>query len=260
MSDFYVRTEQLRKTYHISDVFVHALAGLDLEIERNSFTLVMGPSGSGKSTLLYLLGGLDRPTSGNIVVDGKAIDKLDENALARYRKQTVGFIFQSFNLIPSMNAWENIAFPMRFNRITGRKRKARALELLARVGMEDRAYHKPTELSGGQQQRVAIARSMVNNPQIILADEPTGNLDTTSGNVVMEVLADLHRSGVTVIVVSHDSRNIPFATQVVNILDGKIDSNHQTAQAVAQLAPVKPPEPAAPDQVERNQNDEMLEE
>ncbi|MEJ2353313.1 MAG: ABC transporter ATP-binding protein, partial [Anaerolineales bacterium] len=195
---------------------------VNLAIEQNTFCLVMGPSGSGKSTLLYLLGGLDRPSAGQIRVDGQAIEGMDENKLARYRRYMVGIVFQSFNLVPSMTALENVAFPMRFNGVSRRKRKERALELLARVGLEERAYHKPTELSGGEQQRIAIARAMVNSPQIIMADEPTGNLDTASGNSIMQVLADLHRNGATIVMVTHDTRLVQYATRLVQLLDGRI--------------------------------------
>lgn len=217
-----IQITNLHKTFDMGAISVRALSGVDLAIERNTFCLIMGPSGSGKSTLLYLLGGLDRPTAGQIHVDGQAIEGMDENKLAGYRRQMVGIVFQSFNLVPSMTALENVAFPMRFNGASGRKRKERALELLARVGLEDRAYHKPAELSGGEQQRVAIARAMVNDPRIIMADEPTGNLDTASGNSIMGVLADLHRNGATIVMVTHDTRLVQYATRLVELLDGRI--------------------------------------
>ncbi len=212
----------LQKIYQMGQSTVRALDGVDLQIERGTFTVVMGPSGSGKSTLLYLLGGLDRPTAGEIVVNGQQIDQLDENSLAVYRRRTVGFVFQSFNLIPNMTALENVSFPMRFLNFPRRKRTARAAELLERVGLADRAYHRPTELSGGQQQRVAIARALVNDPQVILADEPTGNLDTASGMSIMKFLSDLHLSGRTVLVVTHDLRMHHFATSVIYLLDGRV--------------------------------------
>jgi putative ABC transport system ATP-binding protein len=199
---------------------VHALSGVDLSIDAGTFYSIMGPSGSGKSTLLYLLGGLDRPTVGSIIVAGHAIERLDENALAAYRRRVVGFVFQSFNLIPSLSAWENVAFPMRFAGISRRERQRRAFALLERVGLADRRQHKPTELSGGQQQRVAIARSLVNEPRLVLADEPTGNLDTASGQSIMELLAELHRDGRTVLVVTHDPRMAAYATHQVFLLDG----------------------------------------
>lgn len=222
MSEPFIRITGLYKTYLMGQISVHALAGVDLDIPTNTFHVVMGPSGSGKSTLLHLVGGLDRPTNGQIRVDGQAIEALDENALAVYRRRTIGFIFQSFNLISSMTALENVAFPMRFARVPRRLRLARAMELLHKVGLEDRAYHRPTELSGGQQQRVAIARALVNDPQLILADEPTGNLDTASGISVMELLSELHHSGRTIMVVSHDQRMIQYATDTVHLLDGKV--------------------------------------
>lgn len=222
MTEPIIEIENLRKTFIMGDTQVHALAGVSLQIQPGEFWLIMGPSGSGKSTLLYLLGGLDRPTSGKILVDGQRIDTLDENALAIYRRRTVGFIFQSFNLISSMTALDNVEFPMRFAGIASKQRRNTALRALQRVGLTDRAYHKPTELSGGQQQRVAIARSLVNQPKLILADEPTGNLDSSSGASVMQVLSDLHRSGATIVMVSHDARMMDYATHTVHILDGKI--------------------------------------
>jgi putative ABC transport system ATP-binding protein len=169
-----------------------------------------------------LLGGLDRPTAGQIQVGDQALETLDENALAIFRRKSVGFIFQSFNLIASMSALENVEFPMRFARLPRRERRKRAVELLDRVGLGDRAHHKPTELSGGQQQRVAIARALVNDPALILADEPTGNLDTASGASIMELLSELNRSGRTIIVVTHDTRMTQFATHTVSLLDGHI--------------------------------------
>ena len=203
---------------------VRALDGVDLDIPQKSFTVVMGPSGSGKSTLLYLLGGLDRPTSGQIAVNGLRLDEMDENKLALFRRQTVGFMFQSFNLIQSMTAEENVGFPMQFAGIPSKERTRRSKVLLEQVGLADRGGHKPSELSGGQQQRVAAARALVNNPNLILADEPTGNLDTTSGIGIMQLLADLHQSGRAVLVVTHDPRMVRFATHKVFLLDGKVVS------------------------------------
>lgn len=201
---------------------VNALAGVDIRIPYGEFTVVMGPSGSGKSTLLYLVGGLDRPSSGVIRIDGTEIDHLDENELAAYRRNHIGFVFQSFNLISSMTALENVAYPMRFAGISGRIRKQRAMELLEMVGLKDRIHHKPTEMSGGQQQRVAIARSLVNDPRLILADEPTGNLDTFSGLSIMELLANLHAQGKSIMVVTHDPRMKRYATQNIFLIDGHI--------------------------------------
>ena len=210
---------------------VRALDGLDLDIDAHTFTVVMGPSGSGKSTLLYLLGGLDHATSGEIWVDGQRLDQMDENALALFRRRAMGFVFQSFNLIPSMTALENVSFPMQFAGVSASKRKTQARTILNQVGLGNRADHKPSELSGGQQQRVAIARALVNNPVLILADEPTGNLDTSSGAAIMQVLSDLHTSGRTVLVVTHDPRMTRFATHKIFLLDGKFVSEEQYQSA-----------------------------
>ena len=215
---------------------VRALDGLDLDTDAHTFTVVMGPSGSGKSTLLYLLGGLDRATSGEISVDGARLDGMDENALALFRRRTMGFVFQSFNLISSMSALENVAFPMQFAGISAAQRKAQARNLLSQVGLDNRADHRPTELSGGQQQRVAIARALVNNPSLILADEPTGNLDTSSGAAVMQLLSDLHNSGRTVLVVTHDPRMTRFATHKIFLLDGREVSEAEYQSAALESA------------------------
>ncbi len=233
----FIRISSLRKSYRMGRLAVHALAGIDVDIQEDTFWVVMGPSGSGKSTLLHLLGGLDRPTSGKIRVKDQAIEDLDENALAVYRRRMVGFIFQSFNLVPSMTALENVAFPMRFAGVPRHKRQAKAMEALQMVDLEARAHHRPTELSGGQQQRVAIARALVNDPRLILADEPTGNLDTASGASVMQLLSDLHHSGRTVVVVTHDPRMTHYATHCVYLLDGKIvdEAAYQAAVSVMPL-------------------------
>ena len=227
----FIRIRNLKKHFLMGNTTVRALDGIDLEVPSGSFTVVMGPSGSGKSTLLYLLGGLDRPSEGQLEVGGQQLDTMDENQLALFRRKTVGFIFQSFNLIQSMSAQQNVAFPMQFAGIPQKKRETRALELLEQVGLADRSQHKPSELSGGQQQRVAIARALVNQPDLILADEPTGNLDTASGTSVMQVLSDLHQAGRTVLVVTHDPRMAHFASHKIFILDGKLvsESEYQNA-------------------------------
>ena len=224
MAKPFIRIDGLKKHYQLGGTTVRALDGVDLEIEAETFTVVMGPSGSGKSTLLYLLGGLDRATTGEISVDGQRLDEMDENTLAHFRRRTMGFVFQSFNLIASMSALENVAFPMQFAGVAVAQRSDRARHLLDQVGLGDRAEHRPTELSGGQQQRVAIARALVNNPSLILTDEPTGNLDTSSGAAVMQVLSDLHQSGRTVLVVTHDPRMTRFATHKIFLLDGHLVS------------------------------------
>ncbi|GAB4482925.1 MAG: ABC transporter ATP-binding protein [Anaerolineales bacterium] len=227
----FIRISGLKKHFQMGGSTVRALDGVDLEIPAGTFTIVMGPSGSGKSTLLYLLGGLDRPSAGQIEINGQRLDAMDENQLALFRRASVGFIFQSFNLVQSMSAQENIAFPMQFAGIPARERARRAAELLGRVGLADRALHRPNELSGGQQQRVAVARALVNEPALILADEPTGNLDTASGVGIMQLLSELHQSGRTVLVVTHDPRMAHFATHKIYLLDGHIvsESEYQAA-------------------------------
>jgi putative ABC transport system ATP-binding protein len=234
MEQAFIRIRGLKKHYQMGGMLVRALDGIDLDLPRGSFSVVMGPSGSGKSTLLYLLGGLDRPTSGQIEFNDQRLDEMDENQLASFRRRMVGFIFQSFNLIQSMNAAENVAFPMQFAGLPGKQRNLRAQQALEQVQLSDRALHKPSELSGGQQQRVAIARSLVNNPELILADEPTGNLDSTSGISIMELLSELHLAGRTVLVVTHDPRMVRFATQRIFLMDGKTVSE-AAYQAAASL-------------------------
>lgn len=238
MSTPFIRIKALVKHYLMGGQVVRALDGIDLDIESHTFTVVMGPSGSGKSTLLYLLGGLDHSTSGEISIDGQRLDQMDENALALFRRRTMGFVFQSFNLISSMSALENVAFPMQFSGVAAAKRSQQAKKLLEQVGLGNRGEHRPTELSGGQQQRVAIARALVNDPRLILADEPTGNLDTTSGAAVMQLLSDLHNAGRTVLVVTHDPRMIRFATHKIFLLDGRIvtEDEYQSA-ALEALSP-----------------------
>ena len=226
----------LTKHYQMGGTTVRALDGVDLDIEAHTFTVVMGPSGSGKSSLLYLLGGLDRSTSGEISVNGERLDQMDENALALFRRRTMGFIFQSYNLITSMNALENVAFPMQFTGTLLSERKEKSRTLLEQVGLADRSHHRPAEISGGQQQRVAVARALVNNPSLILADEPTGNLDTASGITVMQLLSDLHRSGRTVLVVTHDPRMTRFATHKIFLLDGHVVSEDEYKTATLDMA------------------------
>ena len=196
----------------------------------------MGPSCAGKSTLLHLLGGLDRPTSGEIYLDGSKLSQLDENDLAVFRRKTVGFVFQSFNLFQAFNALENVSFPMRFMNGPRKQRIEEALFYLEQVGIADRASHKPSELSGGEQQRVAIARALINDPTLILADEPTGNLDTASGYSIMEILAGLNRNGRTVLVVTHDPRMRQFASHIIYLLDGSIVKESVYEQAVQQVS------------------------
>ncbi|MGC9523457.1 MAG: ABC transporter ATP-binding protein [Anaerolineae bacterium] len=218
-----IRVNDLHRDFVMGDQVVHALDGITAAIKEGDFLGVMGPSGSGKSTLLYLLGGLDRPTAGRIEVRGREITQLDENALAAYRQQEVGFVFQSFYLVPTMTALQNVEFPMVFAQVPPGPRRERAESLLEMVGLGDRMDHKPTELSGGQQQRVAVARALANDPTIILADEPTGNLDSKTGGEIMALLARLNREeGRTIVVVSHDPSVAQYTTATLHLLDGRL--------------------------------------
>lgn len=216
------------KTYYLGDSAIHALSGLDVTIHEKQFVVIMGPSGSGKSTAMNMVGCLDVPTKGTIILDGQDISLLYESDLAQIRGQKIGFIFQKFNLIPTLSAVENVALPMMFQSVMREDRITRATELLQLVGLGDRLYHKPNELSGGQQQRVAIARSLANDPPIILADEPTGNLDSKTGEAILALLEKLHREqGKTIILVTHDPRLVEFADVVYHLLDGKLERSQQ---------------------------------
>lgn len=218
-----VRTIDLTKEFKMGPQVVRALREVNLEVGLGEFLGIIGPSGSGKSTLLSLIGGLDHPTSGRIIVNGIDIASLDEDDLAAYRRQRVGFVFQLFNLIPTMTALQNVEFPLVFAGVPPRERRSRAEDLLKQMGLADRLSHRPTELSGGEQQRVAIARALVNNPDVLLADEPTGNLDTKTGDEVMQILKRLNESGrITVLVATHDPRITQFAHWTIRLRDGKV--------------------------------------
>ncbi|GAB4529080.1 MAG: ABC transporter ATP-binding protein [Anaerolineales bacterium] len=217
-----IRLENVHRHFQMGEETVRALNGITLTVAHGEFLGVAGPSGSGKSTLMHLLGGLDHPTDGRIEVDGQDISQLDEDGLAAYRRRQVGFIFQGFHLIPSMTALQNVAFPMLFAGVPTAEREQRARTLLERVGLGERMHHHPTELSGGQQQRVAIARALVNDPTIILADEPTGNLDTKSGAEIVTLLEALNYEGRTILIVSHDPRIIAACHRSLNLLDGRL--------------------------------------
>ncbi len=220
-----IHMSEITKTYASGKIRVEALRGVDLAVRRGDFVAVVGPSGSGKSTLLNLLGCLDTPTDGEYVLGGERVAGLDRDQLADVRNRRVGFIFQSFNLLPQLTALENVEMPMLFGGVRRSERRRRALEQLERVGLGDRVEHRPTELSGGQMQRVAVARALAMEPDIILADEPTGNLDTGSGSDVMSLLADLWEQGRTLVVVTHDMALARRAQRVVELRDGEVVSD-----------------------------------
>ncbi|MGE5344862.1 MAG: ABC transporter ATP-binding protein [Acidithiobacillales bacterium] len=217
-----IRMEGIRKIYDTGKIRVEALKGIDLVVSRGEFLAIVGPSGSGKSTLMNLIGCLDTPTDGSYFLSGERVAGLTRDQLADVRNRRVGFVFQSFNLLPQISALENVEMPLLFGGVPPKKRRERATEMLSRVGLADRMDHKPTELSGGQMQRVAIARAMSMNPDILLADEPTGNLDSVSGGDIMSVFSGLWREGSTLVVITHDAGLARRASRIVEIQDGRI--------------------------------------
>ena len=217
-----IRTENLVKTYTMGTVTVPALRGVNLSIDSGEFVAISGPSGSGKSTLLNMIGCLDRPTSGRVIIESFDTSMLNDNDLAMLRRKKIGFIFQQFNLIRTLSAVENVALPMMFDGVDSERRMRRAEELLEVVGLGHRTNHKPQELSGGEQQRVSIARALSNAPEIIFGDEPTGNLDSKSGEVVMRFLEELNRRGETLVIVTHDSEIAKKADRIINMRDGML--------------------------------------
>ncbi len=222
MSDWVIEAESITKVYRMGDIEVHALRGVDVRIARGEIVSIMGPSGSGKTTLMNILGCLDRPTSGNYSLDGSQVAELSDDQLAEIRNRKVGFVFQSFNLLGRQTALTNVELPMRYAGV-GNGRRKRAMEALEAVGLGDRIQHRPNELSGGEQQRVAIARELVNNPAMIMADEPTGNLDSKSGVEIVRILLDLNKDlGTTLIFVTHDPEIAAYTKRVISLLDGLI--------------------------------------
>ncbi len=219
-----IKIEGLTKSYTIGEETVNALNGVDLEILKNEYVALMGPSGSGKSTLMNILGCLDRPTSGNYFLNGPNVSTLTDNELAEIRNKEIGFVFQTFNLLPKYTALENVALPLVYAGWTEEKRLKRAKQVLEQVGLADRMLHKPNELSGGQRQRVAVARALVNKPSIILADEPTGNLDTKTSHEIMRLFQDIHDLGNTVILVTHEEDIASHANRIIRMRDGKIET------------------------------------
>ena len=222
-----IRARALRKTYHVGDQVVHALDGLDLDIGTNEYVALMGPSGSGKSTLMNMLGCLDSPTSGTYALNGHDVSRLEDDALADIRNREIGFVFQTFNLLPRYTALENVALPMVYAGFSKAERISRAQEVLHQVGLGDRMNHRPNELSGGQRQRVAVGRALVMRPSIILADEPTGNLDSATSEEVMELFGDIQKAGNTVILVTHEEDIAAYAHRVVRLRDGRVESDVQ---------------------------------
>jgi putative ABC transport system ATP-binding protein len=217
-----IRLEGVSRTYEMGRVAVHALDDVSLEVAPGEFVAIVGPSGSGKSTMMNILGCLDRPSAGRYVLAGTPVAELDHDALARLRSREIGFVFQSYNLLPRTSALDNVSTPLLYQRVSRRERVARATAALERLGLADRLDHEPTELSGGQQQRVAIARALVTDPAILLADEPTGNLDTHAGREVLDLLLELNASGRTVILITHDTEVAKAAARQVHLLDGRV--------------------------------------
>jgi putative ABC transport system ATP-binding protein len=224
-----IQMRGIRKVYSMGRMEVEALRGIDLDIGGNEYVAVVGPSGSGKSTLMNILGCLDTPSSGEYVLSGEAVAGLDRNRLAEIRNRHVGFVFQNFNLLPYASALENVELPLLFAGVSAKERRERAVEMLRRVELQDRMEHKPTELSGGQMQRVAIARALVNRPAMVLADEPTGNLDSGSGQGIVGLFSELHAGGQTIVMITHDQAVARVASRIIQIRDGQIVEDQPAA-------------------------------
>jgi len=228
-----IAAENLVKLYRMGEEDVHALDGVTFTIPRGDFCAIIGPSGSGKSTLMNIIGGLDRPTQGRIVIDGADVGELDDEALAEFRNRTVGFVFQSFNLLPRVSALENVELPMIYAGVEPKERRERASDLLTRVGLGARMHYRPTQLSGGQQQRVAIARALAGRPALLLADEPTGALDTNTSSEIMKLISDLNKEGVTIVLVTHEPEIAAATRRTIEMRDGRIVSDHRNESRAA---------------------------
>ncbi|MDA7660175.1 ABC transporter ATP-binding protein [Verrucomicrobia bacterium] len=220
-----VELRDIRKTYHLGGEVIHALDGVDLDVDQGDFTSIIGPSGSGKSTLMHILGCLDTPSSGSMNLDGMDIHDATPRQLAKVRGEKIGFVFQFFNLLPKLSVAQNVELPLIYKGASSRERRERAMQALDLVNLEDRAKHRPSQLSGGQQQRVAIARALVNDPRIIFADEPTGNLDSHTGEMILETFCKLHEEGRTIMLVTHDPEIAALTPKKIEIRDGKIASD-----------------------------------
>lgn len=216
----------ITKTYDMGSVQVQVLRGINIHVNEGAFIAIIGPSGSGKSTLMNMIGCLDTPTTGEYFLDGKEISTYDEKQLSKIRNQKIGFIFQKFNLLPKLSAYENVELPLIYRGMNAKERKQHSIEALERVGLSDRINHKPTELSGGQQQRVAIARALAGDPQVLLADEPTGNLDSKSGTEVMNMIKELSKEGKTIVLITHDNGVAKQAQSIITIKDGLLINNN----------------------------------
>jgi len=227
-ADVVILTHKLRRDYDMGGEIVHALRGVDIQIKRNEYVAVMGPSGSGKSTLMNLVGCLDTPSGGEYWLNGQKVSDLSDDELARIRNKEIGFVFQTFNLLPRADALHNVELPLIYAGAPAKERRARAAHALERVGLADRMDHQPNALSGGQRQRVAIARALVNDPSILLADEPTGNLDSATGEEIMRLFEELHRTGQTIIVVTHDPNIAAHAFRQIHLKDGLVERDQAT--------------------------------
>ena len=225
MDDILIRMQSLCRFYEMGDQIVKALDNIDLAFNRNEYVAIMGPSGSGKSTLMNIIGCLDTPSSGTYELNGQNVSEMDDDELARIRNKEIGFVFQTFNLLPRLNCLRNVELPLIYAGVDAEERSARALNALERVGLGDRVNHKPSELSGGQIQRVAIARALINEPSLILADEPTGNLDTSTSRDIMTIFSDLSEAGNTIILITHEEDIALYARRHIRLRDGKIESD-----------------------------------
>jgi putative ABC transport system ATP-binding protein len=230
-----IETRDLWKTYVMGSEEIHALRGVSIEIERGEYVAIMGPSGSGKSTLMNLIGCLDTPSRGSYLLNGKQVSQMNDNELARIRNEEIGFVFQTFNLLPRASALHNVELPLVYAGVPAKDRQARARAALDKVELSERMTHRPNELSGGQRQRVAIARALVNNPSILLADEPTGNLDSKTGNEIMGLFARLHAAGNTIILVTHEADIAAYARRAIHLRDGQVEKDVQQNAAAAHV-------------------------
>ncbi|MDB5205823.1 MAG: macrolide transporter ATP-binding protein [Flavisolibacter sp.] len=228
--------QDIKKSYFLGKVTIEVLKGISLSINKNEYVALMGPSGSGKSTLMNLIGCLDTPTAGNYILAGQQVGRMTDNSLADVRNKEIGFVFQQFNLLPRLSALENVALPLVYAGVSKKERSRRAMEVLDMVNLSDRSHHKPNELSGGQAQRVAIARALVNNPSIILADEPTGNLDSKTSGEIMDIFGQIHAAGNTVVLVTHEEDIAAHALRMIRLRDGVIEMDRVTITRAAQAS------------------------